>query len=83
MKTFKPDLKKKCNRTHARKRAIQRFGLRFTNRNLKEIEQLIRDGKSTFYRKTSCTRSVHQVTYNGEVFRAVYDKHRKCLVTVF
>jgi hypothetical protein len=84
MKTDKkPSFKKHINRCHARNRALERFGLTLSNRDLKAIEQMIREGKSTFFRRTSWNRTVHEVIYNGMNLKAVYDKNRKCLVTVF
>lgn len=69
-------------RNHTKKRANQRFGLSLTTQDTRLIRQLIRDGKSEFVSRTSLDRSLHRVTYQGEVMIVVYSKRHSEIVTV-
>lgn len=68
--------------THAKQRARERYGMSLRGRDLRAIAQLIRDGKSTPVRRSSLSRSVHRVTYQGCNLLVVYSKTSKAVVTV-
>ncbi len=65
---------------HAGRRIEERLGL--SSGHLKKIRQLIQNKQSEFLFHESWLRSQHRVNYNGQVFRAVYDKKRHLIVTV-
>lgn len=69
---------------HARKRVKQRYGIRLSEEEHKEIIKIIKQGKSpgvkTLYIQ-SLTRSVKQVLYKGETLFLVYDNSRSSIRT--
>lgn len=74
--------KKRASQLHARRRSAQRTGIVLTDGRQKKIVQMIQSGKATFVRKRSNRVSTFDVLYCGELMRVVYDRKRKCLVTV-
>ena len=70
-----------AERIHAKKRFLERYGLVFSKEVRLKFERLIRCHQSCIVEKQSNRISVHDVIYNGEVYRVVYDKNRKTIVT--
>jgi ABC-type iron transport system FetAB ATPase subunit len=66
---------------HATRRAKERYALTLSKGDFKEITRDITTGNSSFIKKVSNTRSVHDVLFKGITLRVVYDKLRKCIVT--
>lgn len=66
---------------HARRRAMNRFGLKLTKQIHNEIVSKIYLNGSTLVEKQSNRISVHDVEVGDETYRVVYDCVRKVLVT--
>jgi hypothetical protein len=75
--------KQKAQRLHARRRALERYGMEVGNGTRQQIINAIRQGRSTHVESQSHRISVHDVTLAHEelTVRVVYDKHRKEIVT--
>lgn len=74
--------KKKAQRIHARRRAMERFGLNLTEKVRSEIIDKIRNNESQPLERSSPIKSIHAVRYDGEVYAVVYDKRRKELASL-
>lgn len=68
-------------RKHAIKRGQQRFG-NIDARIIKELEKAIRAGKSLYVKKQTNRVSVHDITYEGRVYRCVYDNELHAIRTL-
>ena len=66
---------------HAKRRAYQRYKIRLSPRGYRRLCNQIKNSESTFIRRKSNTRTIHDVVYEGTRMRAVYDKARGCIVT--
>lgn len=73
--------KKQSEAIHAKLRAIERYGVSLNNRDLEIIVGRIKNGNSKTIEKQSNRVSVHKVEYQGVEMIAVYDKHRKMIIT--
>lgn len=63
--------------SHAKQRAAERYGVDLSRRQLAYVVDEIRLGHSTMVRRSSHTRSVHDVTLeDGTVARVVYRRGR-------
>lgn len=69
------------SRAHARKRALERYGLDLTARDLDALALAIRRGQSQLIRRESLTRTHHLIVCRGRVMHAVYDKTTKAIAT--
>jgi hypothetical protein len=72
---------------HAQMRLRQRYGLYLTLQDVQAIAGLVKDGKSTPLSEidgyeSTCTRSVHKVTFRDTEMIVVYSRKLKTLVTV-
>lgn len=74
--------KAKAQVKHARRRFLERFGLRISDNGLREMVLQIQSARAEFVRKESNRVSLWKVRYCGELFDVVYDKQRKNIVTV-
>lgn len=74
--------KRQINHLHAKRRAMQRYGLDLNKSLHKQLAQAIRDGHATFVKRRSRTRTVWLVELEGRKIRAVYDSNQHNLVTV-
>jgi len=74
--------KKKAQQRHARKRFAERYGVVFDPRLERDFIQIIQSGDARFVEKQSNRVSLFDITMGEEVFRVVYDKERKTIVTV-
>jgi hypothetical protein len=69
-------------RKHLKKRCEERFGIELTKSKRKEIENLIRSGKSVFIKRQFGDRIIRDVIYEYKILRIVYDEITKTMVTV-
>lgn len=60
---------------------MQRYDLRFTDDVRAVFIGEINAGRSVCVRRQSLRVAIHDVTYKGSVYRVVYDKNRKEIVT--
>ncbi len=74
--------KLEAERLHAKQRFLERYGIDFNRHMRREFERLIQCYQTHLIRKQSNETSVHDVIYEGEVYRVVYDKNRKTIITV-
>jgi hypothetical protein len=74
--------KAKAERTHARRRAAERYGIELGASTRGEIVAKIRGGKSAFVKRQSLRVAIHDVTLgDGTTVRVVWDKQRAEIVT--
>ena len=69
-------------RNHAKRRFKQRYGIDFNQQMRQEFRRLIQSNQCVLVEKQSNRISIWDVTYEGNVYRIVYDKQRKNVVTV-
>lgn len=72
-----------AQRDHCKRRFRERYGIDFNRHVRREFVKLIQHNQCHFIEKQSNRVSVWDVIYGGQVFRVVYDKERKNIVTVF
>lgn len=68
--------KKIAQKIHSKTRALERYGVKLTNKDLWKIGRKIRDGDSKLVEKLTTSRSLHEVEYNSHLFLVCYDKVR-------
>lgn len=73
--------KKTSQSMHARKRAIERFGLKYNRFVRKELVKMIQNGKAEFIEKQSNRVSKWRILYDGRWIDVIYDGRRKTIVT--
>jgi hypothetical protein len=73
--------KKKLERAHAIQRASERYGVNLSDTDIRRIIKLIQNGESTPVSRRSLRKVTHDVTLDGQLYRAVCDKQRKEIVT--
>lgn len=75
--------KKRFLRKHAKRRALERYGITLNAHQVYEMERMIRQNKSWLISSqyNSRNRKVHELRYNGRIYRVVYDKIRHRIVT--
>lgn len=78
--------KKKMDKTtslkiHAKNRAKERHGLNFNHLTRKFFLDEIKKGNSTFIKKESNRRTVHQIKYKEKFYLVIYDKLRGQIIT--
>jgi len=75
--------KRICERIHAKRRALERYGLSLTTHNLKEIgEQIWIEKNAFFIRRQSQRVTLWKVIYQNTSMYVVYDALRESVVTV-
>lgn len=72
-----------AQRDHCKRRFKERYGIEFNRHLRREFVQLIQHNQCHFVEKQSNRVSVWDLIHEGNVFRVVYDKQRKNIVTVF
>tara|TARA_Y100000034_G_scaffold91156_1_gene109940 strand:+ start:1008 stop:1268 length:261 start_codon:yes stop_codon:yes gene_type:complete len=84
MKNWKQKISKtKAQRIHAKKRFVERYGLDFTRHVRREFcRRIQKQEKARFIERQSTRVSVWDVEYEEKIYRVVYDKIRKSIVTV-
>ena len=73
--------KKQCQQHHAKKRALERYGLNLITKDLRQLVLDIQNGKSKLIEQQSLRVSIREVEFNGEQVFVVYDSKRKSIVT--
>lgn len=74
--------KRKAQIYHTIKRARQRFGIKLTSKNVKDMGKRIRLGKSEPIRSANNNRTFHKLDFKGKEMAVLYDKKRKVPITV-
>lgn len=77
--------KKKSQRLHFRRRALERVGFAIGERAIREMVRRIQEGEATFVRRQSNRVTLWEVEVpeeDGRKVRCVYDKRTKEIVTV-
>lgn len=74
--------KEDCQRLHAKRRALQRYGLVLNNKEQDEIIGLIQQGRAKFINRDSLRVTIFAVQYQGKLLKVVYDGERKTLASV-
>lgn len=75
--------KRECQIIHARRRAWQRLGVWWDKSDVEDISNKIKSGEAQFAEKET-NRVTHWIgEHKGTRFRAVYDKKRHVVVTVW
>jgi len=74
--------KEDCQRLHAKRRALQRYGLVLGVKEQEEIIKLIQRGKAKFINRDSLRVTIFAVEYEGKLLKVVYDGERKTLASV-
>lgn len=73
--------KKRCQRIHSKKRALERYNLVLNRFDFREIIKIIHSGKTLEAYSISNRVTVHKLIYADILLRVVYDKMRKEIVT--
>lgn len=73
--------KKTASRNHFKQRMNERFGIKLTTSQCKDIVNLIQKGKTRFVEQQSLRVSIHEIKINEMLIHVVYDKIRKTPVT--
>lgn len=75
--------KKACLNKHAKKRAEERFGVTLNRYDLYNVSSAIRSQNAKFKQAISnrVTAWIVNVPNTNEEAIALYDKHRKCVIT--
>lgn len=74
--------KKKAERLHCKRRFKERWDIDLTDEIRDMLEHQIRTGDSNFIRHESNRVSIHEVYYDYNFYRVVYDKMREAMITV-
>ncbi len=68
---------------HTKKRLAQRFGLHFSDEKIREMALICKAGHYVCaLEKQSLTRTKAVIYYKETLFPVIYDKKRKCIITV-
>jgi len=73
---------KKIRENHVKRRSMERFGIYLSRKDQEEIVRTIREGKAEFLKRESNAKKHFKVEYHGKIFRVVYNKKHRCLLTV-
>ncbi len=77
--------KKKMQMQHAKRRAVERFGLHLRPDAYEELRLMVRrpePGKAVFLKRQSNRVTVWALFFKDRWLAAVYDSHRKTIVTI-
>ena len=74
--------KKRKRRTHAQRRAAERYGIVLTKEDLKKIVRKIESGQAGVVYRESPRIQILDVECGSKIIRVVYDLRRKAVVTV-
>ena len=79
--SFKP--KEKSLNIHSKRRAMERFGVMFTSTDLEQLANLYRSKKYCCHLPADTLRVRRGIVYYKDTwYPVVYDKQRKCIVTI-
>lgn len=73
--------KEDCQVRHAKLRALERYDIRLTDHEYKNLCHMIQIGSSKIIEKQSNRATVHLIEWNNIKMKVVYDKERKTIVT--
>jgi hypothetical protein len=73
--------KKTSQKTHMKRRTLERFGMALNRRDLDEMTSMIQAGRSEFIDRRSNRTARHRVEFNGVSMDVIYDNARKTVVT--
>ena len=73
--------KKAALRAHARRRALERYGIELTREKQNAIVRAIQKGQGLFLRRQSLRVTEWNVAFEGKELRVIYDGKRKTLIT--
>lgn len=79
MKYIKRHLKKEGQRTHAKKRALERYNLELNQDSYNELSEKAK--QATVIKRTSHRVTIREIVHNGEMMKVVYDSKRHQIVT--
>jgi hypothetical protein len=68
-----------AQRIHAKKRAIERYGLELNQEDFKKLNDLARS--SPVIKRMSNRLTLRKMVFNEDVIRVIYDSHRNQIVT--
>ena len=71
-----------CQRLHAKRRALQRYGIVLDNAKQDQIVRLIKEGKAKFLRRDSIRVAVFAIEFENTLLKVVYDAQRKTLASI-
>lgn len=74
--------KARAQKYHAKRRARERFGIDLSYNDQIDMVEMIRNGQSRAVEKRSLRVTVHELEWDGQTLRVVYDKSRGTIVTV-
>lgn len=75
--------KKESERIHARRRAAERYAVRWNSAHNTDVRRQIKEGIALLLRKQSLRVSLYEVTLpDGQTAHVVYDRQRKEVVTL-
>ncbi len=75
--------KKSANIIHFKRRFFERYGLYINNESIKRIVKDIQNNRAEYLEKSTNTRSIWEITFEGNKYPVLYDKNTKTLITVF
>lgn len=73
--------KRQCEAIHAKRRALERYGVEMTSADLRAIVTGIQEQKAHFVERQSHRISIFIVKYGGQLMRVVYDRLRQQIVS--
>lgn len=73
--------KKEAQRSHAKRRALERYGLQLNRFDIKTIIKMIQTQNAFFIESQSHRLKKYQITYKSTTAIVIYDKLRKEIVT--
>lgn len=75
--------KRRAQQSHARRRARERLGIDLKPHVEADIIRRIQNGEAKLARRQSLRVSVYYLEVEGQELAVVYDRQRKCVVTLF
>jgi hypothetical protein len=73
--------KRKAQLVHAKRRALERFGIELSRKSIERIVADIQAGRASFLRKQSGRVSLFEIELESCLMVVAYDKTRKSIVT--
>lgn len=74
--------KKKPHTTHAKNRCMQRYGLHLGYNKAKYFVNEIQKNRAKFVKRSSISRTVWDIVYQGITYRLVYSAKTKNIIRV-
>lgn len=65
---------------HAKKRFMDRYGLKFNHAMKMDLINRVWDGRAKLIQKTSNARSIYKVELDGTMIDFIYDRRRKKII---